>query len=415
MSRFRRFAAGAALVASMFGAQQVGALAINLIDYNNTVTGTAAEQGFNIAASYWSSLITTNATVNIKVGYSALAAGVIGSSNSTFRSATATSIYQNLASIGDSALDAIAVSHLQPLDANGGLSFITDSNAGNVISKTVRVYDTDDSFNNRQLNVNTSVLKALGYAGYDQMVDAQITFSSAFGFDFNPTDGIATNKEDFIGIAIHEIGHALGFTSGVNAYDLYVAGTKSPYSGQSINLNTAADFSTLDLFRYSSDPRNLVPGAGLALDMSTGGTALFSIDGTTAFNGASFATGQYSGDGQQASHFKDSAGCGAQVGIMDPTFCKGQMGVVTDNDIAAIDALGWNVNVDALQDFGYSISTAQIYAQFVAPQKSMLLRDGAGAVPEPASWAMMLVGFGLMGAMTRQSRRAKPLFLDTGK
>jgi hypothetical protein len=413
MYQFRRIVAGAAFVASMFGAQQVSALTINLIDYNHSVTGTAAEQGFDIAANYWSSLITTNATVNLQIGYTALGTGVIGSTSSTFRSATAASIYQNLALTGDSALDAIAVSHLQPLDANGGLSFITNSNAGNVISKTVKVYDNDDSFNNRQLDVNTSVLKALGYTGYDQTVDAQINFSSAFAFDFNPNDGITAGKEDFIGVAIHEIGHALGFTSGVNDYDLYAAGTKSPYSGQTINLNTSAEFSTLDLFRYSGDPHNLVPGAGLALDLSTGGTALFSIDGAAAFNGASFATGRYAGDGQQASHFKDSAGCGTQIGIMDPTFCKGQMGVVTDNDIAAIDALGWNINVDALQTPDYSISTAQIYARYLGVPVNSTPQE---AVPEPASWVMMLVGFGLVGAVSRRRRmRAAPLSLDSDK
>jgi hypothetical protein len=30
----------------------------------------------------------------------------------------------------------------------------------------------------------------------------------------------------------------------------------------------------------------------------------------------------------------------------------------------------------------------------------------AGAVPEPASWAMMLVGFGSIGAMIRTRRRS---------
>ena len=33
---------------------------------------------------------------------------------------------------------------------------------------------------------------------------------------------------------------------------------------------------------------------------------------------------------------------------------------------------------------------------------------GAGAVPEPASWMTMLVGFGLLGAIMRFSRRAQP-------
>ena len=36
--------------------------------------------------------------------------------------------------------------------------------------------------------------------------------------------------------------------------------------------------------------------------------------------------------------------------------------------------------------------------------------SGAGAVPEPASWAMMLVGFGFIGASLRQRRRAAVSF-----
>jgi hypothetical protein len=37
-----------------------------------------------------------------------------------------------------------------------------------------------------------------------------------------------------------------------------------------------------------------------------------------------------------------------------------------------------------------------IHADFIA---------AAQAVPEPASWALMITGFGLIGAMTRRQRR----------
>lgn len=35
-------------------------------------------------------------------------------------------------------------------------------------------------------------------------------------------------------------------------------------------------------------------------------------------------------------------------------------------------------------------------------------RDGTGAVPEPATWAMMIVGFGLVGAVSRRRRAIPP-------
>lgn len=35
----------------------------------------------------------------------------------------------------------------------------------------------------------------------------------------------------------------------------------------------------------------------------------------------------------------------------------------------------------------------------------LTLRDQAGAVPEPATWAMMIAGFGMIGASVRQRRR----------
>jgi hypothetical protein len=90
---------------------------------------------------------------------------------------------------------------------------------------------------------------------------------------------------------------------------------------------------------------------------------------------------------------------------MDPTFCTAQMGIVTDDDIAAMDALGWNVSIDALHDLGYAMSTAQIYALMTAPPAPPTPPSGIRAVPEPASWGLMVLGFGLIGALARTQRR----------
>ena len=375
-----KFVRTAIAMAAALTAAASQAATINLVDLGG-VTGSQAEQGFRIAANYWGSMFTNDVTINLGVGFSALGSGIIGSTGST-RQDFAVSAWEAgiLNTRSNSMVDQMAV--LPALSAQGGISGLTvgvDGTGNN--NTTITASLNGSQIASQVLYLNTAVVKAVGGTVTNPTArDGNVTFSSNFAFDFNPTNGITAGQMDFIGVAIHEIGHALGFVSGVDFFDVY-GKPNGPSAGTlGYDLNDTSIFSALDMFRYSA------PGT---LDLRTGGTKYFSINGgASALFGNSFSTGRYNGDGQQASHWKDTAGCQVGNGIMDPTFCFAQMGTITGLDLAAFDAMGWNLSVNALTVA--NMTTAQIYA---------------AAVPEPSAWALMLAGgVGIAGIARRRSR-----------
>lgn len=408
--RLSRLLPATAAAALAFGSAPANALVFNLINTGGAEAGTQARAGFELAAAYWSSVLTNNSTVNLEIGFESLGAGILGSTGSTRADVRLNTVVNALGATGNSALDSTALSNLRPLVQNGAVSAITNTDLvpGLGVDTGFIEWDNDRSENNRYIWGNTAVLKAMGLttneytgASFANVVDGGITFSSDFAFDFDANDGITAGSYDFVGVAIHEIGHALGFVSGVDLYDVYgyPNGPAWPEGGFDFDNPGGGLMSTLDLFRYSSDIYGVAPGTGPVLDWSVatpetiaaGGEPYFSIDGgkTQLFGNSAFSSGDYNGDGGQASHWQAPGTCDNLLGIMNPYLCGGTSSIITGLDLAAFDAMGWNLSFDVLANPNYSLSTQQI---------------AAAAVPEPATWAMMIVGFGMAGGALRRRR-----------
>jgi len=311
-------------------------LSYDVSEFSNP-NGQLALAGFQKAASFWENQFSDSVAVNIDIGFASLGSSIIGSTSSSLSAFLYQDIANALLSDRTSNFDVTAVNSLTCEDQGNSFcnrSFLENADGGGI--------DNDGSGDNAAMALTQANAKALGFSTSSwgdvfDASDASITFSSDFSFDFDDTNGIDSNKMDFVGVAIHEIGHALGFDSGVDTYDYYFD------NAPSVDLDSYAIASTLDLFRYSSD--SVSAGLGI-LDFRSGIDSYFSLDSGIT-NYAQFSTGSYGGDGRQASHWKDNLG----LGIMDPTFAFGEFGQVTNLDLVAFDAIGWDIaNINSVPE-----------------------------------------------------------------
>ncbi len=279
-----------------------------------------AIDGFTTAANRWSAVLANNITINVQIGFSSLGPSIVGQTGSAFEEFTYADTVAALGAQRTSMDDYSSHAALPSGDNYNRLINRTSDNPNGPNSSVPYM----DSMN--RVGVTTANAKALGLLGPTPTVDGVIRFNSDFAFDFEPADGIALGQFDFVGAATHELGHALGFISGVD--DIDQLGGILPGEAFSSNL--------LDLFRYSTESRAL--GLGVTDYTADPRVKYFSVDGGTS-EIAPFASGASHGDGNQASHWKDFLG----IGILDPTVFTGELMVLTETDLRAFDVLGYTL------------------------------------------------------------------------
>jgi hypothetical protein len=327
----------------------------------------SALAGFTQAGAIWSSLLTDNVNLSIDIGFSNLGAGILAQAGSASQNYTYSNVRSALVGDATSANDTTATSHLQ---SGSSLALLINRTGNSASGSNAVVFspylDNNGGANNTTIEMTTANAKALGLGVSGTQPDANITFSSTFTWDFNRSDGINATSYDFVGIAVHEIGHALGFISGVDVLDLYSSSTNGYYYDDVFTF-----VNPLDLFRYSTQSASI--GSGVIDWTADTRTKYFSIDGgTSQFLNGQFSTGYFNGDGRQASHWKDNL----NLGILDPTAATGELLNITQLDLAAMDVIGWDM---------------------VQPPSS-------DPVPEPSTLLLSGIGLAALGFYRRKRR-----------
>lgn len=277
----------------------------------------AATAAFQRAAAAWEAVIATPVIVRLKVDYGTNHFGTPWEEGSRTLGQTGSSAYRvPYTRLRQSLLD--------------GASSVAEADLYQRLPATVVPTNLGTA---SDMSVTSALAQVFGFvASVPDDAVSSIAFNANFGFDFNLSDGIEAGKTDFHSVAVHEIGHALGFTSRAGSTEL------------SDNTTQAVRLSVWDLFRFSP---------GVTLDaftaaprrVSSGETHIHYAGGTESQLSTGRPDGN-GGDGRQSSHWKDDAldANRTYVGIMDPTISRSVAYSITRSDLAALDAFGYRLS-----------------------------------------------------------------------
>jgi uncharacterized protein (TIGR03437 family) len=306
-------------------AQQQQGLNVNLRGTPQLEMFPAAKQAFLRAAAKWEGIIQTPITVVIDVDFGPNFFGdPYGDVNTIGQTAT-----QPLAITGQyAALRALLISKAANARQAEVFGALPASGLPTDLGTTQNVLMGSPVW--RALGVLNPVADPANETQYG--APPAIGFNSGFTFDFDSSDGIDVDKIDFEAVALHEIGHALGFNSTVGLKELAPTSQLFP--------------SIWDLFRFRPGLLALSSITNNQRVMLTGGEQVYFV-GDSSLGFSTAAADNSGGDGQQASHWKDQSQTGQYVGLMNPTVGKGLRLTVTAADLTALNYFTYAINPGA--------------------------------------------------------------------
>ncbi|MCJ8278589.1 MAG: NF038122 family metalloprotease [Rivularia sp. ALOHA_DT_140] len=312
--------------------------------------------GFEMASKFWSNYIMDDVTLKIHIkSADDLPENVIGGAlpgmKSFDYSQVRTHLKQDMNKLGNTE----DPHHLSSL-FSGDFDAVNSLNIGSTGEDYHVMVNGEEITGVNQVNMTRANAKALGLiSGEDTNLDGLIVISSlnnltgntSWNYNLNQRD-VPENQLDFLSMAVHELGHIMGFVSSGDKADFKDTINQSKINNQKVEAEAINQSITmLDLFRYSDVSQEFthsVDGQKGIADLSIGGNPFLSKDrGVSKI--ADLSSGEDSslgGDGYQASHWKQNDDV---LGIMDPLLGLGKKRKTTYNDRMAMDIIGWDLNV----------------------------------------------------------------------
>src|SRR5262245_49039389 len=174
-------------------AQGIGSFNVVFVTSGSLPPGASA--ALAAAEAYIESFYSDPMTITINCSFQPLGPGILGSTGSSYGWVNYGPMRTQLVNDRDAS---DTIQSFLPTTSTCPVRYTT----GSTVTNETRVFTTFANW------------KAVD--GTVSGADANMTFSTNFAFDYDPTNGITAGSYSFRDIIIHETGHAMGFTSGVD-------------------------------------------------------------------------------------------------------------------------------------------------------------------------------------------------------